>query len=135
MGIAVLVWALSSTERRRERAAGKLGLGDPAARVTQLLGPPAATCPPGSVEHLREHLPAGFPPAAEEETLGRLQVETAERWVYPLDGGEEAGCAPAEGMTEVGLDRSRRVLWYVPVTGKTPMVFPEEYLPEGSGEA
>lgn len=112
---------------------GKLALRHPSARVVQVLGPPGAVCTAGSLEHLREHLPQGFAPAAQEQTIGRMQRETAERWIYPLRRNERARCTPRQGATEVGLDRNRRILWYVPVTGRTEVVLPDEYLPEGSG--
>lgn len=129
LGLVVVAWVLLSPERRRERRVDDLVVGDHAARVQALLGPPPATCPGGTLEHLAARFPTGTPPATVEGALERMQAETAERWVYPLDRGDRVGCVPGEGTTEVGFDRERRVLWYVPVTGRVAIVVPEEYLP------
>ncbi|HEX2188649.1 MAG TPA: hypothetical protein VHG51_07100 [Longimicrobiaceae bacterium] len=129
LGIAVLAFVLLSPERRRERRADDLRVGDEAGRVQALLGVPPVTCPAGSLDHLADRFPTGTPPAAVEAALARLQAETAERWVYPLDMEERVGCVPGEGTTEVGFDRGRSVLWYVPVAGRVAIVVPEGYLP------
>ncbi|HEX7243423.1 MAG TPA: hypothetical protein VF263_24275 [Longimicrobiaceae bacterium] len=132
LGIAAVAYALLTPERRRAREMRKVAVGTDAARVAGVLGPPADTCPTGSLDHLRTRFPVGTAPAAMEQAIVRMQRETAERWVYPLKEGGRAGCVPAEGATEVGIDRRRRVLWYVPVTGHRPVEVPAGYLPAGT---
>ncbi|HEX2095283.1 MAG TPA: hypothetical protein VHG28_23000 [Longimicrobiaceae bacterium] len=129
LGAGLLAWALSNPERRRARLVNRLEVGDDAARITALLGRPGATCRGGPLDHLRDRFPTGTPPAAMEQALARMEKETAERWVFPLRSEGRAGCVPGRGATEVGLDRRRRVLWYVPVTGRVPVVVAEGYLP------
>lgn len=132
LGLAAVALVLLSPERRRERRVAKLSLGQDGARVESILGAPPATCTTGSLEHLAHRFPTGTPPAAAEDALQRMQRETAERWVYPLHDDEPAGCVPRAGATEVGLDEHRRVLWYVPVTGKVAIVVPEEFVSPGA---
>ena len=131
-GIAVVAFVLLSPERRRERRAGDLRLTADSASVRALLGTPGATCTTGGLEHLARRFPAGTPPATVEDVIARLQRETAQRWVYPLDEDDRVGCVPPEGATELGLDRQGRVLWYVPVTGRVALVVPEGYLPSAA---
>lgn len=137
LGLAVLAWALATPERRRERTVGKLALNADTTQVRNMLGAPAATCPTGSLDHLRERFPTGTPPATAEQALARMQAETAVRWIYPLKhkAGEKVGCTPGNGATEVGLDRNGRVLWYVPTLGRRPLVAPERILPAGTSGA
>ncbi len=131
-GIAVVAFILLSPGRRRERLVGDLRLMADSASVRALLGTPGATCTTGGLEHLGRRFPTGTPPAAVGEVTDRLQRETAQRWVYPLDEDGRAGCVPPDGATEVGLDRQGRVLWYVPVTGRVAIVVPEGYLPSAA---
>jgi hypothetical protein len=132
-GLLVLAFAFTNAEWSRRRTLRKLAVGADASRVTQLLGTPADSCPAGSLDHLRARFPPGTPPAVVEQVISRLQRETGSRWVYPLKAGGRAGCVPASRSTEVGLDRRRRVLWYVPVTGRVPVVVPDGYLPQATG--
>lgn len=136
-GLAVMVWALASPDRRRERAVGKLALSADTAQVIAAMGRPGATCPTGSLDHLRERFPTGTPPATVDQAMARMQKETAERWIYPLKtkAGQKVGCTPGTGATEVGLDRNRRVLWYVPNLGRRPVVAPDRILPAGGSGA
>lgn len=137
VGLGVLVWGLATPERRRARVVGKVALGNTTEQVARQLGRPAAVCPVGGLEHLQERFPTGTPPATAEQALARMQQETAERWIYPLEteAGAKAGCTPRQGDTEIGLDRNGRVLWYVPVTGRRPVVAPDRILPAGSSGA
>ncbi len=133
VGLAVVAWALASPGRRWARSVNRLALGSDTAQVTTLLGDPPARCPAGGMEHLRDRFPTGTPLPAMEQALDRLQAETAQRWVYPDERGERAGCTPRHGATEIGVDRSGRVRWYVPATGRIPLVLPEGYLPAATG--
>jgi hypothetical protein len=137
VGLGILAWGLATPERRRARAVEKVELGFSAEQVTGQLGEPGVVCPVGGLEHLQERFPTGTPPATAEQALARMQQETAERWVYPLEteAGTKVGCTPRPGDTEIGLDRNRRVLWYVPVTGRRPVVAPDRILPAGSSGA
>ncbi|HLL46385.1 MAG TPA: hypothetical protein VK399_06740 [Longimicrobiaceae bacterium] len=128
-GLAVVAFIMLRPERRRERLVGDIELMADSASVRALLGTPGATCTTGGLEHLGRRFPTGTPPAMVGEVTDRLQRETAQRWVYPLDEDGRAGCVPPDGATEVGLDRQGRVLWYVPVTGRVALVVPEGYLP------
>ena len=137
LGAGVIIWAVVSPERRRTRIVDRLEVGVGASTVAQMLGPAPATCAVGSLEHLRRSFPVGWPPAALESTIGKLQAETAQRWVYPLDARDPGGastCTRRSGATEVGLDRDQRVLWYVAITGRTSLELPPEYIPQVSDE-
>ena len=129
----MVAYVLLSPERRRERRVAALRLMADSATVRSLLGRPGATCATGGLEHLGRRFPTGTPPAAVEELVDRLQRETAQRWVYPLDEEERVGCVPPDGATEVGIDRRGKVLWYVPVTARVAIVVPEGYLPSAAG--
>ena len=131
-GLAVVAFFLMSPERRRERRVGDLHIMEDSAGVRALLGAPGASCPTGGLEHLGNRFPTGTPPATVEDVLARLQRETAQRWVYPLDPGRRVGCVPPDGSTEVGLDRRGRVLWYVPVHERVAIVLPKGYLPSAA---
>ncbi len=137
VGLAILAWGLATPERRRARTVGKVEIGHNAQQVRGQLGPPGAVCPVGGLEHLQERFPTGTPPATAEQALARMQQETAQRWIYPLktEAGVKVGCTPRGGDTEIGLDRSGRVLWYVPVTGRRPVVAPDRILPGGTSGA
>ena len=127
LGLLVLLWVVLFTgDRGRERNAGKIALGADSAQVAGVLGPPASACATGSLEHLRDHFPTDIPGATLESTLERLRRETARRWVYPRNG-EAAACTAAAGATEVGVGHDGRVLWYVPVTGRSALVLPETW--------
>jgi hypothetical protein len=128
VGVIALVWVWRSPERRRERVADRVGIGDDSAYVREALGVVGRRCPARELEHLRDRFASGLPPAALEYGMGRLHVETAERWVLPLEG-EPARCLPSAGSTEIGLDASGRVLWIVPVTGRTPLRLPAGLIP------
>lgn len=129
LGILVLVWAVSPTERRRRSVMGDLELNDPASRVTELMGAPGARCPGSSVAHLARSFPPGWPASATEAALQEMGEETRERWVYPISLRRTASCAPRDGQTEIGVGRDGRVLWYVVVVGKTPLQLPDTYSP------
>lgn len=133
VGLVLLVWAFASPERRRARLAHRLHVGDDTARVVQLFGRPGKRCPTGSMDHLRDRFPIGTPAPAVEQTLARMQSETTQRWVFPLRAGRQAGCVPKRGATEVGVDRRGRVRWLVPVTGRIPLVLPDDYQPASTG--
>lgn len=132
LGLVALVWMLSPTERERRSVVRELEIGDDTARVVAALGPPIRCRTLGS-ETLREHFPEDWSPAAAEAAMGRLQQETAHRWVYPINLRKRIPCESQEAHTEVGVDRQGRVLWLVPLTGKTPLRLPDEYTPSGAG--
>lgn len=131
---AAAIWVATSTgERGRMRVLERVEPGDSAQRVVELLGEPARTCPTGSLEHLHPQFPPGWASALRDAAIERLQEETLRRWIYPLD--ERApSCAPAPGTTEVGLDQEQRVLWYVPISGRQPLVLPPHITPEALDE-
>jgi hypothetical protein len=129
VGLLILAWAVSPTERRRLSVVARLEVGDSVSRVVELLGDPAARCPGGQVGHLQRSFPEGWPTAATETALAQLARETRERWVYPVGRGAHAGCAPRRGQTEVGVGSDGRVRWLIANTGKTPVRLPAEYAP------
>lgn len=125
-------WASGSDARERERSAARLRIGDDTTRLAAILGPNGTVCPTGGLDHLRTRFPAGSSPAAVEATLIRMQSETTQRRVFPLDEDAPPGttrCTPGSGDTEVGLDRRMRVLWMVPVTARTPLELPPGWIP------
>ncbi|HET6228705.1 MAG TPA: hypothetical protein VFE05_01425 [Longimicrobiaceae bacterium] len=115
---------LLSGDRRRERQVSHVALGADTSAVAAALGRPGRACPTGSLDDLAEQFPGGTPPAQAESTLDRLRPQTARRWVY-APGSGAASCAPQKGATQFGLDPQGRVVWYVAVTGRTPVVFPD----------
>jgi cbb3-type cytochrome oxidase subunit 3 len=123
MGAVVVVWVFSPGERERREVVSRIELGDEAQRVESLLGPPAR-CPIGSLEHLKGAFPGDQPPAAVEAAMAGLSARTAFRWVYPLDRDDQVECAGAPDQTEIGFDAEQRVLWYVPLTGRSTLVMP-----------
>lgn len=116
--VAVAAWLLSA-DVRRERRAASLAVGDGAARAEQLLGPPDATCPAGSLDHLGSEFPVDVPRGEAERVLERLRERTARRLLWGVDG-----CLPGDGDTEVGLDAEGRVAWVVPATGRRALQYP-----------
>jgi hypothetical protein len=134
VGLVVLVVVLASPERRRLRRVHQIEIGDTTAHVTELLGPPARVCPIGSLDHLRGRFPTGWPARTVEDALGRMRAETAERWVYPI-GDTPVSCTPRAKMTEIGVDHTGRVRWYVAVAGSTRLRLPPDYETAGSAPA
>ena len=120
VGLVVLaaVWMLSSG-RQRERRAMNVEVGEDSSSVIRLLGAPPHRCQPSNLAHLMSQFPAGTPRPTIEEETERLRRATAARWIYP-DG---EGCIPDSGATELGLDRSGRVLWIVPARDNRPLRF------------
>lgn len=118
-----MLWFALRGDPDRGAALRAVAVGADSARVHAALGAPARDCPTGSLEHLRRHMPEDTPPALLEGTLEDLRRRTARRWVYPQEG-EAPSCTAGAEATEIGLDREGRVLWYVPVTGKTPVELP-----------
>lgn len=119
-----MLWLALRGDPARKRALDAIAIGADSARVHAAFGAPARDCPAGSLEHLRRHLPEDTPPALVEGTLEDLRRRTARRWVYPKKG-QAASCTARADATEIGLDREGRVLWFVPVTGETPVELPE----------
>ena len=121
---AVVLWFVLRGSSARERAMNSLAVGSDSTQVRGALGAPAGNCATGSLEHLRAHLPEDMPAAQVEGTLDDLRRRTARRWIYP-SGGESASCTAGRDATEIGLDRTGRVLWFVSVTGETLVELPE----------
>ncbi len=129
-GLVVIALMLGSRERQRARTVGDVAIGGSANSVKGLLGEPAVTCPAGaSLDHLRPSFPMGWAPAATEEALQRMEAETAQRLVYPVDEGGAGGCSMPGGATEIGVGRDGRVLWYVANTGATRLELSPRYAP------
>jgi len=117
--LVVLAGLMFSGGRKLEKAAAQVSIGDDSTEVINLLGAPAHRCEASSLAHLASRFESGTPRPVIDETLAILRPATAARWVYPAG----AGCIPGDGDTEVGLDRTGRVLWIVPVTNKRPLVY------------
>lgn len=128
-GLVVILWVTSPAEGRRREIMDRLELGDSASRVVALLGEAPARCPGAELAHLGASFPPGWPGSSSEAALQALGVRTHERWVYPLGPGRPAGCDPREGQTEIGISPDGTILWYVAVTGKTPLRLPAEISP------
>lgn len=112
----------------------RLNPGDPLERVTELLGEPGARCSAGDLSHLAESFPPGWPAASVETTLQTLGTETRERWIYPLDPDDEAPCAPTNEQTELGIAADGRLLWYVAITGESPLRLPGRFTPAAGND-
>jgi hypothetical protein len=129
VGVIVLVWVLSPSERHRHRVVGRLAVGDSVSRVTELLGEPAARCPGSTIHHLVGSFPGGWTTAAMETAVQTLAQQTRERLVYPLGHRRPADCRPHDGQTEVGVDAHGRVRWILTVAGKTVVRLPPDFAP------
>jgi hypothetical protein len=115
-GVLILLGYLMLGDRKRERSARSIRLGDDAASVATRMGGEGAKCPVGDLAHLQNAFPPNTPrPTAEEEIAG-LRGRTATRWVYGDDG-----CTPESGDTEVGFTSAGRVVWVVRTHGTTPI--------------
>jgi hypothetical protein len=127
LGAAAVIWAVSRPEARRERALRGLAVGDTATVVLQRLGTPHR-CAVGTLDHLQGQFPGGWSAATQAAAVERLRTMTADRWLFPLDRSGDPCAHPRRG-TEMGLGRDRRVLWFVPLSGKHPLVLPESFEP------
>ncbi|HEU0053177.1 MAG TPA: hypothetical protein VFQ39_08360 [Longimicrobium sp.] len=124
VGLLAVAAILLSGDRRRERAAHKVMVGDDSTAVAQLMGEPASVCPTGTLQHLGSRFPGGTPRLTRDAVQERLRQETARRWIYP-DDGASTGCDARAGDTEIGFGRDGHVLWLVPVTGRETVVLPD----------
>lgn len=134
MGLLVLLWNISPTERRRHAILERTEVGDQANHVTEMIGATPVRCPAGDLTHLQRSFPDGWAQAAVDVALEQLAQGSNERWVYAVDRRRTASCTPSNGVTEVGVDDQGRVLWYVAITGKTMLRLPEELTPSGPSE-
>jgi hypothetical protein len=130
LGALVLLWAISPTERDRRAAMERIAMGADTAQVRQLLGEPVR-CSAGETERIRGFLPVDWPPRAADGVAERLRHDTAQRWVYAIDPRNRLPCVSDERRTEVGIDSTGHVLWYVAVTGRTTIRVPDAYTPSG----
>lgn len=129
IGVALLLWLFSPAEQSRREQVERLQVGDHMGRVAGVLGPPGARCPVGDMTRYADSFPPGWTAAAIETTLQALEEETDERWVYGLGEDEPVTCDPAPGRTEIGLDRGGRVLWYVSISGESPIEVGPRFTP------
>jgi len=132
LGVIVLVWFFSPTERRRRTAMLDVAIGADTAEVVRLLGQPVR-CPPKATEQIRAAFPTDWPPRLVETALSRIDYATRQRWVYAINSRKRLGCGAREAHTEIGIGADGRVLWSVDVTGRTAIRLPEEYTPAGAG--
>jgi hypothetical protein len=128
VGLLLLLWFVSPTERKRRAVMGELEIGADSSRVVRLLGAPVR-CSSATVARMRAGFPTDWPAPAVESVSGRLAQATAQRWVYAINRRKRLGCGAAEGHTEVGVGKDGRVLWFIPVTGRTPIKMPDDYMP------
>jgi hypothetical protein len=128
LGAAGVLYALFRPEERRERTVRGLEVGDTATEVVRRLGEPRA-CPVGALAHLHGHFPPGWSAAAQAAAVERLRGQTAERWVFPLGDRAADPCRNSRRATEVGLGRDRRVLWFISLVGRHPLVLPDTFAP------
>ena len=131
VGLLLLIWVFSPTERKRREVVGRLELGDSTSRVEQLLGHGALRCPVGSLEHLEKSFPPGWPGASTRTALDAIARRTKERWVYPLNTRRRIGCTPTNGVTELGVGADGRLVWFVAITGKSTITLPDDLSPAG----
>jgi hypothetical protein len=132
LGVVLLLWFLSPTERRRRSVMGEVAIGADTAEVTGLLGAPVR-CPPRATQQVRTSFPEDWPPRAVETAVSRMDFGTRERWLYPVNPRTRIGCDTTEAHTEIGIGVDGRVLWTVDITGRTPIRLPEDYTPSGAG--
>ncbi len=134
LGVAVFVWAFAPSERRRIRLVNSVEIGEPAGRVANVTGASIIPCPVAPLDHLSESFPDGWPPAAVDVALERLEVETAERWVLELDEEDNGGCGPVTDRTEIGVAADGTLLWTFALLGTTPVRLPPWITPSGVAE-
>lgn len=132
LGMIVLVWFLSPTERKRRSLMEDVALGADTTEVIRVLGAPVR-CGPKYTEQIRASFPEEWSQRQVETALSRMDHSTRQRWVYPVNSRKPLGCNASEAHTEIGVDAAGRVLWAVDVTGRTPIRVPEEYTPSGAG--
>lgn len=130
LGLLLLVWLISPTERKRRSVVEDLAIGTDSAVVLRELGEPVR-CAAGDMRHFRSAFPADWPRPVTELAAADLGARTAERWVYAINPRTRIPCDSDEEHTEIGIDSEGRVLWHVALTGKTAVVLPEAYTPSG----
>ena len=130
LGVVLLAWLISPTERRRRSQLDELAIGTDTAVVVQQLGEPVR-CAPGSLERFREGFPTDWPRPITELAIADISARTRQRWVYALSLRTRLPCDSDEEHTEIGIDGEGRVLWHIAVTGKTPIELPQAYTPSG----
>jgi hypothetical protein len=128
-GAAVVFYAFSRSEARRERAVRGIEVADSTAQVVERLGQPPHVCATGSLAHLEGHFPTGWPAAAQSRAIERLRQETAERWVYPLRDTTADPCTVPRNATELGIGHDGRVRWFIPLQGRESLRLPPTYEP------
>ena len=131
VGAVIFLWVVSPTEWKRRTMMRRLAIGDDSTAVVRVLGPPVR-CAPATIERVREGIPVDWPPPVAESAIAWVGEATRERWIYAIDLRERPPCDEEDGHTEIGIGADGRVLWYIAVTGKTPIRLPDEYTPSGS---
>lgn len=129
LGLIVVAWSFSSTQWKRRVIMRRLDFGDDTTRVVGLLGPPVRC--PRATEAIRDGVPKDWPPPVVESTTQSLSEATAQRWIYAINLKTRPPCGTRRGHTEIGVDSAGRMLWYISVTGRTPIRVPDEYTPSG----
>lgn len=130
LGLLVLVWLVSPTERKRRALVDGLAIGTDSTVVLRELGQPVR-CEPGDMENFRAGFPADWPRPVTELAMADIGAKTAERWVYAINLRDRLPCDSDEEHTEIGIGADGRVLWHIAVTGKTVVELPEAYTPSG----
>jgi hypothetical protein len=123
LGLVAVVIAGVVRMRSREHRAGKLQLGADTTEVASVMGPPARRCDASALDHLRDAMPGDVPRTTADLEIARLRRQTATRWVWA--DREAQLCAGRGGDTEVGLDGTGHVIWYVAAVGRTPLILPD----------
>src|SRR5688572_4521499 len=83
LGVIVVVWLLSPSERKRREVMEGVAIGADTAEVLRVLGAPVR-CPPKATEQIRTSFPEDWPPRLVETALSRMDFGTRERWVYAI---------------------------------------------------
>lgn len=130
LGLIMLVWLVSPTERNRRTVVQELAIGTDSTVVLRELGEPVR-CPAGDMRSFSEAFPADWPRPVTELAVADLGARTAQRWVYAINLRKRLPCDSTEEHTEIGIDADGRVLWHIAVTGKTAVELPEAYTPTG----
>jgi hypothetical protein len=131
-GSAVVIVVAGQEDRERRGELQAVAPGDPATRVTQLLGSEPLHCPTGDLAHLRGTFPDEWSPTGADAGLQRLTNATAERWVYSMDGTVPELCG-IDDRTEIGVDQDGAIMWILPVVGRSQVRIPKSLGP-GPGE-
>lgn len=134
VGGLILLFFIGGDERRRDDALSRVEIGHRAEDVSATLGMDPTVCDVGTLAHLRESFPEGWPTASVDVALEALAAQTVERWVYPVSGGA-TDCGGGAAQTELGVGQDGAIIWWVSIVGRSTIELPPSVTPAGVDSA